>query len=117
IATLLSGTTYSDTGLPADLTTGTPYYYRVAAANNGGEGAMSAQASAVALPPLPSAPTAFTGKSATSTSVLLNWTAANNDVTFTVKRATTTGGPYTTIASGLNVTTYTDNTVAAGNTY
>lgn len=49
--------------------------------------------------------------------IKLTWTAAPDAATYTVKRATITGGPYTTIASGLTATTYTDSAVTPGITY
>ena len=87
------------------------------AANNGGDSVYSSQASAIALPPLPGAPTGLTGKSPSSTSVFLTWTAASDNVTYTVRRGTAAGGPYTNIATGLTAATYTDNAVSAGTTY
>jgi len=113
VATLLSGTSYSDMGLSAD----TPYYYVVAAANTGGEGAFSTQATATALPPLPGVPTALIARGMNASTVALNWTAGANDYTYTVRRSTTVGGPYTTIATGVSSTTFSDTTVTGGTTY
>jgi hypothetical protein len=39
----------------------------------------------------------------------LNWTAVTGTTSYTLKRATVSGGPYTVIASGIVVTNYTDN--------
>ena len=53
-------------------------------------------------------------------SVDLSWTASTGSgiVGYNVYRGTKTGGPYTKVNSSLNVdTTFTDTTVAAGNTY
>jgi hypothetical protein len=53
-------------------------------------------------------------------SVSLNWDASTsaNVVGYNVYRGTVSGGPYTEINSGLDPnTSYTDNTVAAGQTY
>ena len=113
IASLLTGTTYTDSGLTA----GTTYYYVVDAANTGGEGAYSAQTSAVALPPIPGAPTNLVAAAASSTAVSLIWTAASDAATYTIKRSLTSGGPYTTVASGVTATTYIDPGLANGTTY
>ncbi|PYG90128.1 hypothetical protein LY28_00008 [Ruminiclostridium sufflavum DSM 19573] len=49
----------------------------------------------------------------------LSWTATTTTGTaiYNVKRATTAGGPYTTIASNVTETTYTDTAVTNGTTY
>jgi fibronectin type 3 domain-containing protein len=117
IATLLTRTTYSDTGLSADVTNGTPYYYVVTAADAGGEGAASPQGSAIALPPSPLVPTTLVARGMSATSVSLNWVAGANDVTYTIYRATTSGGPYTLVASGVTTTSYTDTGRTTGATY
>ena len=53
------------------------------------------------VPPIPSAPTVPTGftASAGSTKVYLNWNAVANATGYNVKRATSSGGAYTTVAS------------------
>lgn len=117
IATLVTAASYSDTGVAANIATGTPYYYIVTAANNGGEGAASPQASATALPPMPAIPASFSAVSNSPTAILLTWGAATNAASYTVKRSLTVGGPYTTIASGLTTTTFTDSGLTSGSTY
>ncbi|MHA6529717.1 Kelch repeat-containing protein [Paenibacillus sp. BAC0078] len=47
----------------------------------------------------------------------LNWTAADGASGYEVKRSTTTGGPYTTIASNVQGTTFADKNVENGKTY
>ena len=49
--------------------------------------------------------------------VALSWTAPAGALTYNVKRATGTGGPYTTIATGVSGITYTDTTVTNGSPY
>jgi alpha-D-xyloside xylohydrolase len=55
--------------------------------------------------------------SSTSGSVSLSWQAASSATGYTVKRATTSGGPYTTIAEGLTSPAYSDTVTADGTTY
>lgn len=50
-------------------------------------------------------------------SITLNWTAVSGATSYNVKRATTTGGPYTTIATSVTGTIYTDIAVTNGTTY
>ena len=47
----------------------------------------------------------------------MSWTAAANATSYNVKRATVSGGPYTTIASGVLGTSYTDSGLTAGTSY
>jgi len=47
----------------------------------------------------------------------LNWEGVISAATYNVKRSTTSGGPYTTIASGLSSTNYVDTLIVAGATY
>ncbi|GEM_PF-2537622 len=49
--------------------------------------------------------------------VNLNWSAANGATGYTIRRATTTGGPYTTIKTNLVGTSYTDTGLTNGVTY
>ncbi|MBP2632047.1 MAG: hypothetical protein H6Q70_2675 [Firmicutes bacterium] len=49
--------------------------------------------------------------------VTLSWTAVDGATGYNVKRSTTAGGPYTTIASNVSGTTYVDTSVTNGTTY
>jgi hypothetical protein len=49
--------------------------------------------------------------------VALSWTAPAGAASLNVKRSTNSGGPYTTIAADVIITSYTDTTVAYGVTY
>jgi fibronectin type 3 domain-containing protein/regulation of enolase protein 1 (concanavalin A-like superfamily) len=114
IATIVPGTTYVDTGLTA----GTTYFYEVDGANSGGDGAVSSQSSSVvALPPMPSVPTGFTAFATSSSVVTLTWTGAANAYSYNVKRSLASGGPYTTLATGVTATTFTDSGLTTGTTY
>ena len=114
IASIVSGTSYTDTGLTA----GTTYYYVVNGANTGGDGSVSTQSSGVvALPPMPSVPTGVNAFASSSSAITINWTAAANAYTYSVKRSLTSGSSYTTLASGLTALTYTDTGLTSGTTY
>ena len=47
----------------------------------------------------------------------LTWDAVDKATSYTIKRSTTAGGPYTTISSGITGTTYTDTDVTNGTIY
>jgi hypothetical protein len=90
----VTGTSYNDTAITA----GTTYYYVVSAISGTGvEGATSAAASATV--PTPSA--APTGVVATvgDKQVMLAWNAGPGITSYTVKRSTTNGGPYTAVGN------------------
>ncbi len=103
---------YSDTGLLSSTT----YYYVVSAVNGGGESADSAEAGATTLSAPPAAPTDLTATLGQN-QVTLNWTAPPAATSYTVKRATASGGPYTTVAEGITGATYTDPGLSNGVTY
>ena len=96
------------------MTNGTTYYYVVSAVNTAGESANSSQVSATpqAVPPPPTNLVATAGNA----QVKLSWSASSGATSYNVKRATTSGGPYTTIASP-TTTSYTDTGVTNGTTY
>ncbi|MDQ2730097.1 MAG: hypothetical protein M3Y56_00430, partial [Armatimonadota bacterium] len=111
IALGVAATNFIDT----TVTNGTPYYYVVSAANPGGESPNSPEVAAkpVAAPAPPSGVTAAPGNG----HVLLNWTASAGATSYNIKRATTTDGLYTTIATPILDTTFTDQNVINGLTY
>ena len=68
--------------------------------------------------PLPSRPLALaTTLDSATQKVRLSWHPSYGADSYTVKRATTPGGPYTTIIPGVTAATYVDTTAASGQTY
>ncbi|MGC4074382.1 MAG: pectinesterase family protein [Nibricoccus sp.] len=108
---LPTGTSYTNTSL----INGTTYYYVVSAVNADGESADSPQASATPQLPPPSTPTALVATSGNA-QVSLNWGNVTGATNYNVKRSTTTGGPYTTVASSA-INSYTNTGLANGTTY
>jgi fibronectin type 3 domain-containing protein len=112
VASNVSGTTYTDTSV----TNGTTYYYVVTATSSEGESGNSNEASATPQQSLPNAPTNLSA-AAGNAQVSLSWTAVTDAAGYNVKRATTAGGPYASIATDVSAAIYTDNTVTNGTTY
>src|SRR5262249_66947 len=74
----------------------------------------------VTMPSPPTAPPSTpTGLAATAeeSKIILNWNVATAPVTYLVKRATVSGGPYSMIASNVRTINYTDAAVTNGTTY
>ncbi|HEV2694011.1 MAG TPA: hypothetical protein VG347_14040, partial [Verrucomicrobiae bacterium] len=101
-----SGTTsYTDTGVA----NGTTYFYEISSTNSAGESANSSEASATPNLP-PSAPAGVSATAATN-QVALSWTASAGAVSYNIKRSTTSGSGYATIATTTAPTVaYTDLT-------
>lgn len=66
-------------------------------------------------PPQPG-PTGFAASSSNG-AVNLTWNAVAGVTSYTIQRSSLSGGPYTTIQSGITGTGYTDSNIAAGNIY
>src|SRR5262249_56565951 len=49
--------------------------------------------------------------------VSLSWSASSGATSYNVKRSTTNGGPYTTIATGVTATNFTNTQLVNGTTY
>nr|WP_064745720.1 pectinesterase family protein [Paenibacillus sp. UNC451MF] len=108
IAASVTSTGYTD----KDLTNGTTYYYIVSAANAVGEGVNSVEVSATPTAPVtpvqpPAAPSGLIATAAIS-QVGLQWSSVTDAASYNVKRSTTKGGTYTTIATNVTDTAFTD---------
>ncbi len=105
----LTGTTYTDTGL----TNGITYYYVVVAQNSLAQSTGSTETSSIPVTPAP------TGLVATgwNTEAYLSWTALSGASSYNVKRSTTSGGAYTTVAAGVTTTSYLDTGLTNGTPY
>jgi aryl-phospho-beta-D-glucosidase BglC (GH1 family)/fibronectin type 3 domain-containing protein len=107
----VTGTGYTNTGL----SNGTTYYYVVSAVNAGGESANSAQTSATPQVPAPPAPAGLVATGGDA-QVALTWNASSGAASYNVKRATVSGGPYSTITN-ITGTSFTDTGLTNGATY
>jgi fibronectin type 3 domain-containing protein len=65
----------------------------------------------------PSLPPAALFAGASGTRVTLTWPPVPNATSYTIKRSTTSGGPYSTVATGVTAKTYADTTGLTGTTY
>ncbi len=64
-----------------------------------------------------SAPAGLSALAISTSQINLIWNALTNATSYNVKRSTTNGGPYLTIASGVMATNYSDNGLAGGTIY
>ncbi len=111
-----AGTSYSD----SSLTNGTTYYYVVSATNSAGESANSTQVSVTPIAPtapvsIPATPSDLTATAGNAQASLI-WSASSSATSYHVKRSTTSGGPYTQVASPASAS-YTDTSLSNGTTY
>jgi len=109
LANLAATTSYSDTAVTA----GATYYYSVTAVSPSGESALSAYSGATTVPAAPTGLAANAGNA----QVALSWTATTGASSYKVKRAIVSGGPYTTIATGVTSPSYTNTALTNGTTY
>jgi Glycoside hydrolase family 44/Fibronectin type III domain len=115
---IASPTATSDTD--SGLTNGTNYFYVVSAVNASGESANSSEVSTTPVSSAPgsSVPAVPTALAATAGNqqISLSWTASAGATSYHVKRATTSGGPYTQVAAPTSAS-YVNTGLTNGTTY
>jgi len=125
VASGVTGTTYTNTGLTASTT----YYYKVEAIDAFGSSAASAQQSAetqaASCSAVPSAPGGLTATATSSSAISVSWSAVTPPASCTISGysvygSTTSGftpGTGNLLASGLTTTTYSNTGLTASTTY
>lgn len=116
IAPNSASTSFTDT----TAVNGTTYYYVVSALNAAGESANSSQVSATPQAPSPpAAPTGLTARATGKKKINLAWSQSTspNLTQNKIYRSTTSGGPYSLIATIAAATSYNNNGLASGTTY
>lgn len=111
IATGLGTSAFTD----ATVTTGSTYYYVVTASDASSQSTNSNESSiAVVIP----APTGLTRTQSDGT-INLDWADSTSLIfaSYSVYRGEASGGPYTSVATSLNTSNYSDTTVINGTTY
>ena len=103
-----SVTSYTDT----NITTSTVYDYRLAAVGSSGVSPFL-NVTVTTTQPAPATVTATPGNG----QVGLSWSTVSTATSYTLKRSTASGGPYSTVATGLSAPSYADTGVTRGVTY
>jgi autotransporter-associated beta strand protein len=109
VATGVTSTNYTDTGLDA----GTTYYYKIAADNVAGSVPSDSEVGGATIPAAPATLSLTAGNG----QVDLAWTASPGATGYKVLRATEAAGPYTEVATNVTSTGYTDTGLDSGTTY
>lgn len=116
IAPGVTSTSYTDT----TAVNGTTYYYVVSAVNAAGESPDSSEVSATPqAPTAPAAPTNLTATASGKKKIRLNWTQSTspNVTQNNIYRSTTSGGPYSLVATIAAATSYNNSGLTSGTTY
>jgi len=104
-------TSYTNTGLSS----GTAYYYKVAAYNVGGIGNLSSYAYVTTLPDVP---TGVTTTANSESSITVSWSSVTGATRYYIYRSSTADGTYGQIVYvSSSTTSYTDNSLSSGTTY
>jgi len=115
IAAGLTFSAYSDT----TVSNGTTYTYVVTATDTSlNQSVNSAPVSVTPqAPPPPGAPTGLAATEVSSSRIDLTWNTVNGADSYIVKRSTTSGGSYVTLATNVTTANYIDTTVSPGTAY
>ena len=112
VATNVTATTYTDTGL----SNGQTYYYVVVATNLAGASGNSTESIVTPTANFPSAPTGLAALSGNSAAAL-SWTAATGAASYLIQRGTSSGVYTTNITVNAATLNYTDTGLTNGVTY
>jgi trimeric autotransporter adhesin len=118
IASATSATSLSDTNVANGLT----YYYQVTSFPSGNEACASLPSTCISVTPSggtctpPAAPTGVTTSGTGTTTTTVSWTASSGATSYTIFRATTSGGPYTQVGTS-TTTSFADSGLACGTSY
>ncbi|HXR08786.1 MAG TPA: carbohydrate-binding protein, partial [Candidatus Acidoferrum sp.] len=102
-----NGTTWTQLG-STTLTNVSTAFIGLAVTSHNNSSLCTATFDNVSAPGWPPAPLAMNAIVASGSQVNLTWNPVTNATSYNVKRSTTSGGPYTTIATGVTTTNYTD---------
>jgi hypothetical protein len=108
-----AGTTVFEGGVPADTVSGVTY---LGTTNGSAIYSVGSGLYTFTSTPELGAPTQLKATAGVN-QVLLNWSPSPFATGYDIKRSTTAGGPYTTVAANVATTNYTDTTTANGVTY
>jgi fibronectin type 3 domain-containing protein len=109
----ITGASYTDTGLSS----GATYYYKVAAHNGSGVGAMSSSyGSATTLVALLSPPTTVTASAASSSGITVSWSSVTGATRYYIYRSSSADGSYTQLTYTTSLS-YTNTGLSSGATY
>jgi endo-1,4-beta-xylanase len=114
-----NGTTWTQLGSATLTNVTSTAYIGLAVSSHNSSSLCAAMFDNVSLPGWPPPPLVVDAIALSSTQVGLTWNSLTNATSYSVKRSTTSGGPYTLIASGLTATNYSDSvtSVRAGYYY
>lgn len=115
ITGVITATNYVDN----TVSNGVLYFYKVFATNAVGQTVNSGLATAYPSATVPSAPPGVIASPTSHVRIDLTWNAVPGATSYTVGRSTISGGPYTTIATGVGTIflTYADVGLTPGTTY
>ena len=117
----LNGVSWTQQGTTT-ITMGATVYIGLALTSHNNSSLCAATFDNVSLPgwaagPPPTVPTGLTAGAVSSIQINSQWNASSNAASYNIKRSITNGGPYTTIATGVAATNYSDSALSAGITY